>query len=133
MAIVVDNSVVVGWLLPTQATAYTRRILERVRRERPIVPSLWVPEIANALLTALRRGMLRRAEVFGLLRQIEKFSIEVDYSPLALRSVVELGERHRLTAYDATYLELAVRRGLPLATRDTRLARAARAAGVPIA
>lgn len=133
MAFVVDNSVVVGWMLPAQATAYTRRILERVRREQIIVPSLWPIELANVMIVRKRRGAMTAAQIHGALRRIQQLKVAVDSEPIAPESLFAIGERHGLTAYDAAYLELAQRRGIPLATADNGLQRAARAAGVFLA
>lgn len=133
MAVVVDNSVVIGWLIRSQASPYTRRVAAMAGSERFIVPPLWVTEIANVMLTYLRRRALTSLEVVELLLRIDRVGIEVDQFAVAPRILVDLGRRHQLSGYDAAYLELAQHRGLPLATRDAGLARAARAAGVPLA
>lgn len=130
MAFVVDNSVVMGWLLPAQATAYTRRILQRVRREQMIVPSLWSVELANVMIVRQRRGAMTAAQVHGALQRVQRLKIAIDSERVAPANLVAIGERHGLSAYDAAYLELAQRRGIPLATEDDQLKRAARAAGV---
>lgn len=130
MALVVDNSVVAGWLVSSQASPYTRRIAALADREAFVVPSLWTSEVANVLLTFVRRGGLAVSQAAAIVRRLERLRIEVDGAQIAPRVLFDLGERHRLSAYDAAYLELAQRRGVPLATRDAALARAARAAGL---
>lgn len=130
MAFVVDNSVVIGWLLPTQATAYTRRILDRVRREEIVVPSLWPVELANVMIVRRRRGAMTPAQIHAALQRVQRLKIAVDGEPVTAESLFAIGERHQISAYDAAYLELAQRRGIRLATGDDRLKRAARAAGV---
>ncbi len=119
MALVTDNSVVIGWFVPSQATAYTRRCNRRARREAVLVPALWETEFANVMLVLAKRKILPR-----------HLPLTVDREPVAPRDLFILGERHDISTYDAAYLELAVRRGVPLATQDERLARAAAAAGV---
>ena len=133
MAFVVDNSVVIGWLLPAQATAYTRRMLERVRREQIFVPSLWPIELANVMIVRQRRGAITSAQVHTALQRVQRLKFAVDIQPLAPETLFAVGERHGLSAYDAAYLELAQRRGIPLATGDAALRRAARTAGVFLA
>ena len=132
MALVVDASVAIGWLLPAQATSYTRHVLERVKREQIVVPVLWSIEVVNVLLVRRRRGALSATQADALLHRLERLKIAVDSYPLSSAVIFALGEEHGLSSYDATYLELAQRRGLPLATRDTLLQRAARAAGVTL-
>jgi predicted nucleic acid-binding protein len=133
VAFVVDNSVVIGWLLPAQATAYTRRVLERVRREQIIVPSLWPVELANVMIVRKRRGAMTAAQIHAALQRVQKLRVAVDGEAVTPESLFAVGERHGLSAYDAAYLELAQRRGIPLATGDDGLKRAARAAGVFLA
>lgn len=133
MAFVVDNSVVIGWLLPAQATAYTRRILARVRREQIVVPSLWPVELANVMIVRQRRGAMTAAQIHAALQRIQRLGVSVDGEPVAPENLFAVGERHGLSAYDAAYLELAQRRGIPLATGDVGLKRAACAAGVFLA
>jgi predicted nucleic acid-binding protein len=133
VAFVVDNSVVIGWLVPAQATAYTRRILERVRREQVVVPSLWPVELANVMIVRRRRAAMTPAQIHSALQRIQRLRIAVDGAAVSPESLFSIGERHGLSAYDAAYLELAQRRGIPLATGDDRLKLAARAAGVSLA
>ncbi len=130
MALVTDNSVVIGWFVPSQATAYTRRCNRRARREAVLVPALWETEFANVMLVLARRKILPRHQATAAFHHAERLPLTVDREPVAPRDLFILGERHDISTYDAAYLELAVRRGVPLATQDERLARAAAAAGV---
>ena len=132
MAFVLDNSVLISWFVPTQATAYARRIARRVGSEEPFVPALWEVEFANAMAVLLRRGLLARHQVDAILARVVRLRLVVDRAPVALSVLVDLADHHGISAYDATYIELATRRGLPLATRDERLARSARSAGVAV-
>ncbi|MBM3359249.1 MAG: type II toxin-antitoxin system VapC family toxin [Betaproteobacteria bacterium] len=130
MAFVSDNSVIVAWLIPDQANDYTRRMDRRAAREQPVVPALWEPEFANVITVLVRRGVLARHHADAILSRVERLQLAVDRAAVLPRALFELADRHGISAYDAAYLELAQRRGLPLATRDTRLARVARAAGM---
>lgn len=130
VAFVLDNSVLVGWFVPNQASGYTRRVAHRAGREQPLVPALWETEFANVMLVMQRRRVLPAHEIAAALRRAERLDLAVDREPIAPRVLVALAQRHGISAYDAVYLELAERRGLPLATRDRALSRAARVAGL---
>ena len=130
MAVVIDTSVAVAWFVPSQAGSYADRIARRVRHEALVVPSLWEVEFGNVMTTLLRRKLLARHQVASVLAKAERLDLTVDRDVATARVLFTLAEQHGISAYDAAYLELAVRRGLPLATRDTSLARAARSAGV---
>jgi len=130
MAFVLDNSVIIAWFIPDQANDYTRRIDRRAEREQPLVPALWEVEFANVMAALLRRQVLARHQAAAILSRAERLELGVDRAAVSPRALFELTDRHGISAYDAAYLELAARRGLPLATRDANLARAARAAGV---
>ncbi len=132
-AFVADASVGMAWSIVSQATPATEQLLERVAKGTPfLVPVLWPFEVANALLTLLRRDRIRaedfaraRLELDGLTPLVD------DEGPrLAWNEITGLAEKFGLTVYDATYLELATRRGLPLASRDSALNNAARLSGV---
>lgn len=133
VAFVLDNSVTIAWFIAAQANDYTRRVGRRAEREQPVVPALWEVEFANVMLVLVRRRTLARHQGAAILGRIAQLRLAVDRADVSPRALYELGERHGISAYDAAYLELAARRGLPLATRDVKLRRAARAAGVAIA
>ena len=130
MALVIDASVLVAWFVPSQATDYARRVARRVRVEDVVVPAILEIEFANTMLVLKRRRMLPPHAVESALSRAARLDFKVDREPVAPRELYALGERHGISAYDAAYLELALRCALPLATRDTSLARAARSAGV---
>jgi predicted nucleic acid-binding protein len=98
------------------------------------VPALWHVELANALLQAEQRARIDQASIARFIGLLESLSIETDYEldRRLLAPLLALARRHRLTAYGAVYLELAMRRGQPLATRDKPLRRAARSVGVSL-
>ena len=99
-----------------------------------VVPSLWNTEVANGLTSGQRRGRMTEAQVKQAIQHCLDLSIEVREIPLSvsLGSVMDLARRQRLTAYDATYLDLAMREGLPLATQDDALIQAAGRVGVAL-
>jgi predicted nucleic acid-binding protein len=123
--LVLDASAAAAWLLPDEDGPDIG--------DGPLhVPWLFWFEIRNILVVAERRGRLEPGIAEAFLEALDLLGPEVDALPSSTE-VLRLARDHRLTAYDAAYLELARRRTLPLATRDAALARAARSAGVPAA
>jgi predicted nucleic acid-binding protein len=131
---VLDCSIAVAWCFEDEATPQTDALLDRLRDEGAAVPALWSLEVGNALLQAERRGRIPTARVTAFVDLLAGLPIEpeADTSRRALREVLALARAERLTTYDASYLELAGRRALPLATRDQALQRAAKRLGVPL-
>lgn len=103
----------------------------RIASDPAITPVLWRFELRNLLLVNERRGRLDSAKTARALRLLRALPITID-SAEDEDTLMELARQHRLTVYDAAYLELALRRGFPLATLDTALASAARAEAVPL-
>lgn len=133
MPFVLDNSVVTGWYLPSQATDYSNAMATRLEVDKALVPSLWQLELANVLKTACTKGRLTQAQARQILDTLSQLPIEVDTGVApGQRSLFELAMRYNLSSYDAAYLELAMRHGLPLATQDEQLKLAANAAGVEV-
>jgi predicted nucleic acid-binding protein len=131
VSVVLDCSAAVSWCFEDEATAAGEALLDRVGRNGALVPVLWPFEIANTLVMAERRGRLTGARVAAFVAAIEDLPITVDEEiSSALHEVLALARGERLTVYDAAYLELAMRTGLPLATRDRALAAAAASSGV---
>ncbi len=132
MPFVLDASVSLAWCFEDEETPYALGVFNRLRADRALVPTIWPLEVANTLLVGERRGRLTLAATTRFVRVLNGLPITVDdhTSSAALGSVLALSREHGLSAYDATYLELAVREGLPLATEDARLRAAAERAGV---
>jgi predicted nucleic acid-binding protein len=131
---VVDNSVVMAWCFEDEASTYTEGVLDQLRQTQALVPAIWPLEVANVLLIAERRDRLNEAQTAHFAQLLQTLPIlveEVDVGRI-LGPVLAVGRAHRLSAYDAAYLELAARQGLPLATQDTRLRKAAGSAGVAV-
>jgi len=130
ISFVIDASVVIAWAFKEQhATA--ELTFSRIQTEQAIAPALWWYELRNVLVVGERQGRLTERETARFLRNISRLAITVDSSPNEIQ-VLTLARRHRLTVYDAAYLELALREGLPLATLDEALADAASAEGVSL-
>lgn len=133
--LVLDASFALTLVLPDEAHPKTAEHLAVVGAMRPVwVPALWRLETVNSLLMAERRGRFAPEEVRSMLELLESLRARVDpyTARRAAGRTLEVARRHRLTLYDATYLELAVRRGLALASFDKAMIRAARAEGVAV-
>jgi predicted nucleic acid-binding protein len=133
--VVPDASAALTWCFEDEATPWTDALLARLRAgDEATVPAHWPAEVANGLLIAIRRGRISREKAnrfFGDLRALP-IRIDPESSETAFGRVFELAEQYNLTIYDAAYLELALRQGLPLATLDEDLRRAAQGAGVSL-
>jgi predicted nucleic acid-binding protein len=130
---VLDGSLALAWYFKDEADPYADAVAARFPVARAAVPVVWPLEIANAVLTGERRQRSTPAQAAKWLAYLSSLPIAVDdeTSSRAWVEVLSLAREHCLSAYDAAYLELAVRRGLPLATLDDKLKGAASAAGVP--
>lgn len=130
--LVLDCSIAMAWAFEDEADETADAVLDELRSMRAAVPAVWPLEVANVLATAERRGRLKIAESAHFLALLAGLPIVVEQSSFerVTSSVLELARRHRLSAYDAAYLELAARRGASLATNDRTLTAAAAAAGV---
>ncbi|HMW24091.1 MAG TPA: type II toxin-antitoxin system VapC family toxin [Burkholderiaceae bacterium] len=127
---VVDASVAAAWFLPDEATPFTEAALNATAGGGVWVPALWRLEIGNLLLGAERRRRItsdKRVELVALAAAVR---LQVDREPVDMVALDALAARHGLTTYDASYLELALRRRLPLATLDKALLAAMLSAGV---
>jgi predicted nucleic acid-binding protein len=134
-AFVLDASVALAWIVDNPVPSYAIKISDAMASgQKAVVPGLWALEMANGLLMAERRGKLVAAEVERGLRQLEVVvagGIEIDTAAVpTIREAFVPAYAHQLTAYDAVYLELARREGLPLATLDRSLSAAAAKAGI---
>lgn len=128
-----DCAVALAWVFGDEATAESERLLDELPSgARAWVPSLWHLELANVMLGAARRRRIDQAGVEGFLTQLGACDIRVDGETVARAwtKTLDPAQQHGLSAYAAAYLELALRRGLPLASTDRALVAAARAAGV---
>ncbi|MBN2359752.1 MAG: type II toxin-antitoxin system VapC family toxin [Deltaproteobacteria bacterium] len=133
--LVLDCSVALAWLLPDESTATAERLLQSLdQRCRLWIPALWWYELANALRAAVARRRLSPADADHALELIRGLPLYVDtlLGSEAAQRFDALAREHGLSAYDAAYLELAQRRGVPLATFDAALTTACRRSGVKL-
>jgi predicted nucleic acid-binding protein len=137
VSIVLDASMALAWLIvradPTEA-ALAKLAFSEVSAFGAEVPALWFAEVANTLLVFERAKRLTEQDSTRYLLDLAQLAIaQYDQPPSARQSrILDLGRRHNLTAYDATYLELAMRSAATLATFDRKLGAAARDAGVRV-
>jgi predicted nucleic acid-binding protein len=136
MRLVLDNSVVMRWLFrdgTPEALAYADRILDVLTQEdaQALVPGIWGLEVGNVIVRAEAKGWLQEARSAEFLGILNDMAIETDArsTAQALGDTLQLARRYTLSTYDAAYLELALREGLPLATNDEALSTALRVAG----
>ena len=134
MSLVLDSSVTLAWIYVEETSAEVDRVLQLVTGDRAWVPSLWRLEVANILEMGVRRKRHDAAFRDATLADLALLPIAVDpeTETHAWGATLRLAGRHRLTLYDAAYLELAKRRGLALATLDAELRAAAKAEKVPL-
>lgn len=131
MPFVVDASITVAWAFSEEASPEAAAALTALATDTALVPALWWFEIRNALMIKERRGRLTQANTAEFLRKLASLQILVKSDPNE-PEILRLARMHRLTVYDAAYLELAQREGVPLASLDTALVRAAQAEGVAV-
>jgi predicted nucleic acid-binding protein len=134
---VLDNSVVMLWLLPQSnpsGVELATHVLQNLEISGAIVPSLWSLEAANVIAKSQRLGKITQAQASSFVALLDELNIDIDHATArhALHDTLDLARQYRLSAYDASYLELALRLAAPLATLDAALVNAAQSAGVKI-
>ncbi len=134
MPFVLDASLTLAWSFDDEPEPAGALSFELLAQDQAIVPSVWSLEVGNALIVAERGGRITRNDHARLASMLQEFRVEVELTTrqLALAPVLDIARDYDLTSYDASYLELAMRRGLPLASLDRRLRAAAESAGVPL-
>ena len=135
MNFVLDNSAVMRWYFGDGSAAdleYASRVLDSMADAKALVPGVWGLEVANVLARAEAKGLTSEARSETFLGMLNRMDIGTDgaTSAQALSGILHLARRYGLSSYDASYLELAMREDLPLATLDDDLRRAAERAGV---
>ena len=131
MRFVIDNSVVMRWLFGDRASAdidYAERILGIMQKDGSVAmaPAVWPLEVGNVIVRAESRNLIPEARSAEFLALLQDMAIEIEFrsTERALTDTLQLARRHKLSTYDASYLELALREGLPLATNDADLRKA---------
>ena len=131
---VLDCSVTIAWLFEDEVTEQTDKLLYGLHGETVYVPNLWHLEVSNVIIQAAKRKRITYFQVETNLRLLEKLPIQSDVETnfRAFNEIKKIAIDHNLTSYDAAYLELSVRRKLPLATLDKQLAKSAKSIGVEL-
>lgn len=132
MPLVLDASIAVSWCFEDEATPATDQLFEQIQEDGASVPPLWHLEIGNILIQAERRKRITQAQGQRFLSLVNDLSLTTEEQPVEILQgdVIKIARMHKLTTYDAAYLELAMRLGATLASRDQSLCQAARKIGV---
>jgi predicted nucleic acid-binding protein len=135
MSFVLDNSVTMRWFFgdgKPQELVYASKVLDAMKQDNALVPVTWGLEVANVIARAEAKGIVTEARSDAFLEMLEGVDIDVDLATFgrSLSDTLHLARRYKLSSYDASYLELALRLGMPLATLDDDLLKAAKKAGV---
>jgi predicted nucleic acid-binding protein len=132
MGFVLDASISLAWCFSDEASQFSSDLLIRLESEKAFVPVLWTLEMGNILIVAERKKRISFAKIAEFLTLLEDLDIQIDHetSSRGFREILSLAHSEKLTTYDASYLELAMRMGVPLATKDSKLREAAERLGV---
>lgn len=131
---VLDTSVTMAWCFEDEANAYADAVLDSLIHVKALAPAVWPLEISNVLAVAERRGRIDKAgsvRFISLLMQLS-IMVEVETPQRVFGEILTLAREYHLSSYDASYLDLAMREGIPLATQDRRLQEAAKQTGVTL-
>lgn len=131
---VVDNYVVMAWCFEDESSNYADQVLERLALSQGFVPAIWPLEVCNVLLVAEKKNRIGEADSIRFMELLNQLPIIVEQeSPERMtREIFALARTHNVSSYDASYLDLAMRKGLPIATLDKNLSDAARRSNVPL-
>lgn len=131
---VVDNSVIMAWCFKDETSEYADNILDRFQTATGFVPAIWPLEVGNVLLVAERKKRISEAGSTRFIALLSELPIIVEQEPpeRMLKEIFALSRKHKLSSYDASYLDLAMRKGLPIATLDKNLLAAAKRSKVQI-
>jgi predicted nucleic acid-binding protein len=133
---VLDNTVTMAWCFAEEATDLSETLLRRLSdlTDSAVVPALWLYEVVNVTELAVRKERITAEKARAFLESLADLPIEIENPGVTqmFTFVRALASQYRLTAYDASYLELALRHGLPIASSDKALVKASRAAGVSL-
>lgn len=131
---VIDNSVVMTWCFEDENSQYSDYILDKLSDATAFVPSIWPLEVTNVLLVAERKKRIGEAGSMRFIALLTELPIIVDQETpeRMIKEIFALARKHNLSSYDASYLDLAMRKGLPIATLDKNLLAAAKRSEVPV-
>lgn len=131
---VVDNSVVMSWCFKDETNDYADLVLGRLTEAAAFVPSIWPLEVVNVLLVAERKNRLSESDSIRFLTLLSQLPIFVENErpEKMMKDLLALARASSLSSYDASYLDLAMRKGLPIATLDSRIIKTAKRIHVPV-
>ncbi|MBL7205310.1 MAG: type II toxin-antitoxin system VapC family toxin [Desulfobacteraceae bacterium] len=131
---VVDNSVVMSWCFKDETNQYADAILDCLSEATAFVPSIWPLEVVNVLLVAERKKRLSEADSVRFITLLSQLPIIVEHErpERMMKDLLALARSNNLSSYDASYLDLSMRKGIPIATLDTRLITASKKTNIPI-
>ena len=131
---VLDASLTLSWAFDDEATPFATKVLESLKTVHAVAPALWPFEVASVLAVAEQRGRINAEQQAEFLERLRLLPVMIEYRPAIWvgQQILPLARAYRLSAYDAAYLDLAIRERLPLATLDVEFKAAASAAGVPL-
>lgn len=132
MSIVIDCSIVMAWCFSDESSARADDVLLALEKEDAIVPAIWPFEVANVLAVGKKRGRISQSGISKFLNILSALPIiiEEESIPRALRDTISIADKLSLSAYDASYIELAVRTKSSFATSDKKLVAAAKKVGL---
>ena len=130
----IDASIALAWCFPDEQSEYADKVLVALEGKTILVPAIWSLEITNAMLVGERKKRLGQPEILRFNTLLRSLPVLQDVQPIGdqIGNILPLAREHNLTAYDAAYLELAIRHGASLATLDSPLEKATKLAGVAI-
>ena len=131
---VIDTSVVMTWCFKDEASQYADSILDSLEQYTALAPSIWPLEVGNVLLVAERKDRLSEAASIRFVALLSELPISVDQEPpeRMIKEIFALAREHKLSTYDASYLDLAMKKGIPIATLDNRLISVAKRSNISI-
>ncbi len=131
---VIDNSIVMTWCFQDKLSPFADAVLTSLTEAVAVVPAIWPLEVVNLLLVAERQERLRESDSVRFISLLSQLPIVVErtWPEKMMRDLLALGRANSLSSYDAAYLELAMRQGLPIATLDSKLLEAAKYVDIPI-
>ena len=131
---VLDCSLTMSWFFPDEITEYSESIMDALLNGEAVVPHIWFYEVTNTLQVGERKKRLQRSESIGILERLQQLSIILDNTKTntIMPELLSLAGKYKLSAYDAAYIELSLRLGLPLATCDKQMAESAIAEGIKL-
>jgi predicted nucleic acid-binding protein len=134
MNFVLDASIALSWCFEDENTPATDKLLIRLENETAFVPTIWTLEIGNILVVAERKKRITYADILKFIGLLDKLNIQVDNEAAfrGFHDILPLAHIEKLTTYDAAYLELAMRKGLSLASKDLQLRKVASKLGVDV-